>query len=366
MKILIMTNNDIGLYKFRKELLEKLLSHGNTVYVSVPRGDYFDKIIHIGCNIIDTEFERHGMNLFSELKLLACYIKKIKEIDADIVLTYTIKPNIYGGIACRILRKPYIVNVTGLGTMFQKEGISKKIFKKLYGVSLKYAAKVFFQNKENQDALIQYERKNNYVTIPGSGVNLEEYTYFDYPKEGEIKFLFIGRVTRDKGIDEYIEVAKRITKMYEHVSFDIAGAIDEDIYKIILEENKDTVNYLGFKDDIKDLIKEYHAVVLPSYHEGMSNVLLESAAIGRPVIASNISGCKETFDHLETGIGVKPRDIDELENAIKMFIKLPYDKKRQMGILGRKKIEESFSRKIIVEQYLKVISEIGEKSERYV
>lgn len=361
MKILILTNNDIGLYKFRKELLHNLIESGNRVYISLPDGKYISSLKEMGCLFYETSVDRRGVNPFKDLCLLLQYNQLIKKINPDVVLTYTIKPNIYGGIICRLRHVKYIENITGLGTAIENGGILSKVLLFLYGLSLKDASQIFFQNKGNQLFFEKNRIGRKSRLIPGSGVNLQEHCYEEYPADtGEIRFLFVGRIMRDKGIEELLSCAEYCKTMYPNLQFNLAGDYDDEGFRnrIELLERKGVVRFLGHQTDIHSIMKEHHAVILPSYHEGLSNVLLEAAACGRPVLASNILGCRETFDNHITGIGFDAKDTNSLIATIEEFLSLPYEKKKEMGIQGRKKMEDEFDRKIIINAYIQEIKEI--------
>ena len=360
MKILILANNDVGLYKFRKELIEALLKE-HEVHISLPYGEFVDDMVELGCIYHNVEFDRHGTNPIKELRQISYYKKLLKSIKPNVVLTYTIKPNIYGGMACVALKVPYFCNITGLGTAIENPGIMQKISLTLYRLGLKKARKVFFQNQQNLDFMLKHKVvKSNYHLLPGSGVNLNNFTLMDYPTEQtNINFLFIGRVMKDKGIGEFLAMAKQIKSKYPCISFDIVGMIDGDYEGIINNAvSEGYINYNGLQSDVKPFIQKSHCVVLPSYHEGMANVLLEAAASGRPVIASDIAGCRETFDDDLSGFACEPKSNESLIDAVEKFIALPYDKKVQMGIAGRKKVEQQFSRQIVIDTYIKEIKNL--------
>ncbi len=363
-KILFLVNHSITIYNFRLELVQALIKEGHQVIVSSPYGDRIEDLKKEGCEFKDIEISRHGMNPVKECVLIAKYIKLIKEVKPDVVLSYTIKPNIYGGIACSLTNTPYLVNITGLGTAVENGGLVQKMLCMLYKIGLRKAHKIFLQNKYN--AAFFEEKglyKEKHQLIPGSGVNLQRFTVMDYPTDTEnIKFLMIARVMKDKGADEYIGAAKAIKEKYPNTEFHICG-LCEDEYKPQLDEIKDKgiINYHGMVSDVREVIKYTHCTVLPSYHEGMPNVLLESAACGRPVIATNIPGCQETFDEGVTGLGCEAKSTQSLIDVIEKFLLLTHEEKAQMGKAGRVKIEKRFDRQIVVEAYIKEINAILNK-----
>lgn len=360
MRVLILANNQIGLYKFRRELLETLVKY-NKVYVSVPKeNDFYSELKKIGVKIINNIYlDRRGTNPIKDFRLLKYYKCLIKKINPQIVLTYTIKPNIYGGFICRVLGLPYVVNITGLGTSIENKGLLQKVTLFMYKIGIKKAQKIFFQNVENRDFMLNHKVVNIEKTdvLPGSGVNTEQHCYEPYPKyDQKIVFTTIGRIMKDKGIDEILGAAEIIKKEYPNVVFRLIGDFDENFKeKVKQAQGKNIIEYLGFQNDIHPFIADSHAILHASYHEGMSNVLLESASTGRPVIATNVHGCIETFDPDVTGIAYKPRSTIALVKAIRKFLKLSHEEKEKMGLLGREKVVREFSRQIVIDKYLKEI-----------
>lgn len=310
------------------------------VVIATQKGNSSDKLEKLGCRVIDVLVDRRGMNPIKDIKLLKEYKCVLDKEKPDIVLTYTIKPNIYGGLLCGIKRIPYISNITGLGTSIEKNNFMSKIILHMYQMGLKSAQTVFFQNEENMKTFLAKKIVKNGKLISGSGVNLEENTFEEYPEEDKtLKFLFVGRIMKDKGICEFLDCAKYIKSKYPDTEFDIIGGFDEEEYRSRIEEfhKKGIIHYYGPQDDVHSFLKTHHVTVLPTYHEGLSNVLLESAATGRPVIASDIPGCKETFEDGVTGIGFEPRNSDDLIKAVEKFIFLPYEKKKGWEFLHARK-----------------------------
>jgi glycosyltransferase involved in cell wall biosynthesis len=360
-KILILANNDIGLYKFRKELIEELLKD-TEVSLSLPYGDFVEPLIELGCNFINTNIDRRGINPLKDLNLIFNYFKILKNEKPDLVITYTIKPNIYGGLACRVMKIDYVTNITGLGTSFQTEGILRKFIIFLYKISCKKANVVFFENEDNQNTFIKHRIVSVEKTfkLNGAGVNIEEYEYSDYPEENDqIRFLFIGRIMKEKGIDEILEVATRIKKENDNIVFDIVGPEEGNYHNLLKRMDEcGIINYYGYQKDVKPYIKQSHCFILPSYHEGMSNTLLESGAMGRPIITSDIPGCRETVNN-SSGYLVKVKDSNDLYNKINSFISTPYDEKLRMSVNSRKHIESVFDKKIVVRETLREIMNHG-------
>lgn len=363
-KILILSNHFITLYNFRKELVKKLVDDGNEVFISIPRADENRFFSDMGCKIIETPVDRRGVNPIRDFRLILNYISIMKKVKPDIIFSYTIKPNIYGCIASNITKNKQVSNITGTGATFLKKSMVSFVAKILYKISLKKSYKVFFQNSGDKDFFVKNHMvRNNYAMLPGSGVNLEQYEVCDLPQEDETNFIFIGRVMELKGIEQYIDCAKEIKQKYPNTNFYIAGFIEQDKYKQIIEDYhaKGIVNYIGFQKNIKLWIQKCHCTILPSHGgEGVPNVLLESAAMGRICIASNINGSKDVIDNGVTGYLFEKGNAQDLIEKVDMFLKLDYEAKKQMGLDGRKKVEGEFDRKIVIRTYLKEV----EKADR--
>lgn len=366
MKVLILANKSTGLYKFRGELLETLIAKGHEVFISVPNGDFIDDMQQMGCHFIETEISRHGTNPLTDLALAKKYCSIIKSVKPDIVFTYTIKPNVYGGIACQLCKVPYVANVTGLGTAVENGGILQKITLALYRTGLRKARRVFFQNQANQDFMLRHKVvRGAYSLLPGSGVNLERFAPLPYPDETDgIHFVFISRIMREKGIDQYLDAAlsfRTRTGLSPRPVFHICGFCEAE-YKGKLDEyiKNGTVIYHGMVRDVREIHKISHCTIHPSFYpEGISNVLLESCACARPIITTDRDGCHEVVDDGMNGFVVKQRDSEDLIKKIEKFLALSYEQKMQMGLAGRTKVECEFDRKIVVDAYLKEMENLG-------
>jgi galacturonosyltransferase len=354
-KVLILVNHDVVIYNFRRELVERLLADGYEVYISSPYGERIDDLIAMGCKYIKASIARHGTNIIEELKLLSYYKRIIKDVNPDVVLSYTIKPNIYGGMACKSLNVPYIANITGLGTAVEKDGLMQKISIILYKIAFKKISCVFFQNIENRQFFIDNKIAiEKHRLIPGSGVNLEHFKVLEYPPEETTEFVFISRIMKEKGIDQYLEAAEYIRSKYTNTKFHVCGFCEEAYEdKLKMLQDKGIVTYHGMLRDVREILKKTHCTIHPTYYpEGMSNVLLESAACGRPIITTDRSGCREIVDDGANGYVVEQQNSQDLIEKIEEFLKLEYKDKKQMGLEGRDKVVKEFDRKIVVEAYL--------------
>lgn len=359
--ILILTNNTGGLHSFRFEVVKAIVDTGYQVFISVPdddeRAKYFEEI---GCQMVKTRFNRRGMNPLADIILMLKYLRLIRKVKPAAVLTYTIKPNVYGGLACRLCGVPQLANVTGLGDAIENGGWLQKLTVFLYKTGIGKAKKVFFQNKYNRDFCIkQGVASEDSILLPGSGVNLRHHSLQPYPTDGVIKFLFIARLLKDKGTEEFFAMAKYIKGKYPNTEFQILGWCEGDYQQQLDELVKNgIVNYLGTTSDVRPFIAQVHCTVMPSYHEGMSNVNLESAANGRPVITTDVPGCKETVDDGVTGFLVQPRSADDLIEKVEQFILLSNEERKEMGLAARRKVEKEFDRNIVIQAYLQAINAI--------
>lgn len=361
-KLLILANHFATIYKFRRELVSKLVEEGYEVVISLPFSQDIDKIKDLGVRVIDTKVDRKSLNPIKDLKLLNDYIKIIKEEKPDLVLTYTIKSNIYGGMACSMYDVPFMANVTGLGSAYYRGGAIRNIVSNLYKIGLKNAKGVFFENVENAQVLINDKTisENQAIVLKGAGVNLQQFQYCEMPSDDVVKFLFIGRIMAEKGVNELFEAIKRIKKDYSNVEFSFIGWFEED-YKSLIEElqNEELIKYYGYQEDVRPFIANSHCIVLPSYHEGMANVLLEGAAMGRALITSDIYGCKESVLEGISGWTCKVKNSEDLYEKIRLFIDMDFEEKMKMGKAGRRYMEEVFDKD-------KVVNETVEEMERWV
>ena len=358
--IMILCNSLGGFYDFRGEVAYALLKRYNVV-ICAPDDVHIKELADAGCHVRMTPMNRRGMNPFQDIKLYRQYKQLLKEFRPRVVLTYTIKPNIYGGVSCRRVHVPYIVNITGLGTTFERGGAVKTLVTAMYKSALKDAVCVFFQNNYNRDVLersgIKWKKD---IVLPGSGVNLEKHGILPYPDKGVCEFLFVGRVMKEKGIEEFLYSAEKYHS--DRVRFGIVGYCEEEYEERLKQlSDQDIVRFYGFSTDMPQYYERAGVVVVPSYHEGMSNVILEASASGRPVIASDISGCREAVDDGMTGILCRSRDSESLAEAVRCMIDKTPDERAEMGRRARGKMEREFDRDIVVSHYMSEIENAGGK-----
>ncbi len=355
MQILILANHDIGVYNFRKELIEQLLQNGHEVLISSPYGERIELLRQMGCKYEEVCMDRHGKNPLTERKLISYYKKLITRVRPDIIFSYTIKPNLYGAMAAASRKVSIVVNITGLGLALNGV-IWQKALTAFYKIAFRKVQTVFVQNEEGKDFFLKHNiAEDRLKLLPGSGVNLEQFHVLDYPNDESIQFVFIGRIMKEKGIDQYLEMAEYIKKKYPQTYFHICGFCEEE-YDAQLKnlEEKGIITYHGLVMDVREVLAYTHCTVHPTYYpEGISNILLESAASGRPIITTDHCGCKEVVEDGINGYMVSQRDTRALINAIEKFINLTNEQRRQMGLAGRRKVEKEFDRQIVVEAYIR-------------
>ncbi len=356
MKVLICTNHSYMFWQFRRELTQALLKKGEVV-LSTPFVGHEEELAALGCRMVETGIDRRGLNPVTDLKLFCFYWKLLKRENPRMVITYSIKPNIYCGLACRMQKIPYCVNVQGLGTAFQRPVLAAAA-KFLYKIALQDAKTTFFENEGNarkfRDLGIQTAARQ--TVLHGAGVNLAHYDYRCYPENDRVHFLYLGRIMKEKGIDELFAAARRLRAEGCDFVLDLVGFY-EDAYKdqVAQLEKEGIAVFHGFQPDPRPWYAGCDCVVLPSYHEGMSNVLLEGAATGRPLITSDIPGCREAVVADETGLLCPAGDADGVYNRMKQILTMGREARAAMGRRGRQHIKTHFEKSAVVRCTLEAI-----------
>ena len=363
-KIAVSTNVAWNIYNFRYNLIKELKKEGyEIVLISTP--DKYTEILKKEFEFYPIYIDSKSTNPIKESLIYRSFYKALKETKPDILLTFTIKPNIYGTLAAKKLGIKTINNISGLGSLFLGGSISTKIGKLLYKKALSKTDKVFFQNRDDLELFLKENlvSKEKCDILPGSGVNLEKFKPVKIEKKDNIfRFLLIARMLWDKGIGEYVEAAKILKQKYKNVEFLLLGAIGVDNptaipkEKIKEWEEKGLVRYLGTTDNVGQEIAKADCVVLPSYYrEGVPRVLLEAAAMEKPIITTNNVGCKETVDNGINGFLCEVKNPKDLADKMEKMLNLSEKERIKMGKAGRKKMEREFDEKIIIRKYLQLI-----------
>lgn len=368
-RVLMLGNSELVIFKFRRELVERLRQEGWEVYVSFPQtvfGDGYKTAGQLGCHYINTPVSSHGTNPVADLRLLKFYREKLRQIQPQAVLTYTIKPNIYGALAAAKEKVPCAMNVSGLGTAVECPGPLQWVTLQLYRLAVKKVDCIFFQNIENETFFTKHRLGiGKHRLLPGSGVNLNQFQVLPYPKESACHFLFMARILKEKGIDQYLEAAQTIRKTHPNTVFHVLGVCDDPAYLARLKslEQQGIIRYHGQQASVLPFQTISSCTVHPTYYpEGMSNVLLESAACGRPIITTDRSGCREIIEDGVNGFVCKRRDGADLIRQLEKFLALTREQRRNMGLAGRAKVEREFDRQLVVDAYLQEIQKAALQS----
>ena len=360
MRILILSNLTSYTYNFRLEIIQSMIAGGHEVIVACDNDDdaKHSALAAAGCRMIEVPFNGKGTNPKEELKLLNTYKQLVSDERPDIVFTFTIKMNLYGGIAAKKSGVPYVPMITGLGEL-EKTGKLRAILMFLHKRVMPKAKAVVFQNQANMD----FFDKNGIsckkaVLVPGSGINLKKFGFCDYPTEDKgLRFAFIGRLTVAKGIAEYLDMAEREKTKHPDFSFLIAGVCDDEFKERVNNlQDRGVVEYLGQLSDTRELLKSIHCLILPTFHpEGLSNVLLEAAATGRPAICTSRPGCREVVQNRINGLYCEAKNADNLVSVVDKFCSMSEEEHKKMGHEGRNLVEQRFDRSIVVNTYMELI-----------
>lgn len=360
MNIVLSVNAAWNIWNFRRPLVEALLADNHTVTVLAPKDDTAIRLAGLGCRVHHLRMDRKGLNPVQNARLIVRMRQAFQELRADVVLSFTIKNNIFGALAARSIGVPFVPNVTGLGTTFLSGSLLQSSAILLHRLAFRRLPIVFFQNEDDRDLFVEKRvvSIDQAVLLPGSGIDLDHFAGTPYPDNSHAPiFLMIARLLRDKGIYEYIEAARRVKSFTPEARFQLLGAIDTENRTAIsqnivrLWEDEGLIEYLGTTDDVRPVIAKAHCIVLPSYREGAPRTLIEAAAMGRPLIATDVPGCRAVVDDETTGYLCKVRSSKSLVNAIATFISLPEDRKAQMGQFGRRKMEREYDQRLVCDAY---------------
>jgi glycosyltransferase involved in cell wall biosynthesis len=362
--VVLSANSDWNIANFRQGLVRGLRSAGYEPVVIAPQDPAADnRMRDLGVERIPIHIDRAGLNPLDDLRLLLKYRSLLQRLRPAAYLSYTIKPNIYGSFAAAFLGIPAIPNVSGLGTAFIRGGGLQAMVTRLYRVGFARVPVVFFQNQEDSDLFVSRRivRPEQARVLPGSGVDLESFAPATLP-EGPPVFLFIGRLLRDKGVVEFVEAARSIRAEFPEVRFQLLGGLDEGnrtgirASELAAWVGEGVVEHLGTTDDVRPFIAGATAVVLPSYREGLPRSLLEAAAMERPLIASDVPGCRDVVNDGGNGLLCNARDAVSLADSMRRLAYLPRVRQIAMGKAGRAKVQERFSEPFVVQAYLDVLA----------
>jgi len=363
LRVAIVINTSWNIFNYRKGIIDALQKNGCEVIAIAPRDEYSTKLQELGCLHVPVKMDNRGMNPFLDLLLFFRFLIIYKKYKPDYILHFTIKPNIYGTLAARIIGIPCISNVSGLGTVFIREGFIQKFVKQLYKFTFQFPKRVFFQNDDDRQLFLKHDLISEAKTdlLPGSGINIKNYHPLPYLKHQPFRFLLIARLLIDKGIKEYALASQILKEKGLNFEAQLIGFFDgkgkytiseEDLYKW---ESNGFIRFLGESKDVKINIAEVDCVVLPSYREGTPRSLLEAMAIGKPIITTEVAGCKEVLLEGQNGLFCEVKNIVSLANSMERMMLLSEKELNNMGKKGREIVENKFDERIVIEKYFKEI-----------
>ena len=366
MRIAIVINTSWNIYNFRMNLIRALLAQGHEVVAIAPRDVYSQRLIEAGCRFVPVRMGK-GTNPFTDLLLLWKLYRIYRRIKPDVLLHFTIKPNIYGTLAAKMAGIPAINNVSGLGTVFIIKGFVSAVALRLYRVAFRYPRKVFFQNEDDRRLFLSRKLVQPAITdvLPGSGIDLQRFTPAGaFVRHQPFVFLMVARLLYEKGVAEYVEACRLLKKNFPEAKCQLLGAIPEGrrsgISQSTLHKWQQTgiIEYLGTTDDVAPVIAKADCVVLPSYREGTPRTLLEAAAMGKPLIATDVPGCREVVQHGKNGLLCCVRSSSDLAEKMMQLMQLTDRQLEQMGQAGRQLTTEKFNDRFVTDKYLKAIAEV--------
>lgn len=367
-KIVISINTTWNIYNFRSGLVKALLDHGYEVIAIAPDDEYAPRLTEMGCKHIALPMDNNGSHPGRDFLLLVRYFRLLRTLKPAAFLGYTVKPNVYGSLAAQALGIPVINNIAGLGATFISKSYLTRIVRGLYRLALKRSSQVFFQNSEDRQLFVDsgLAPKERTALVPGSGVNLSRYSVeAPAPLEGRrFRFLLVGRMLRDKGVEEFAAAANMVRQRFPQIEFQLLGFVDFananaiGMDRIQGWQQEGLVSYLGKTDDVRPYLGQADCVVLPSYREGVPRSLLEAAAMGRPIIATDVVGCREAVDDSVNGFLCEAKNAADLAEKMLRMIELTPAQRLAMGAAGRRKMEAEFDELLVIQKYLHAVSEV--------
>jgi glycosyltransferase involved in cell wall biosynthesis len=367
--IIISINTAWNVHNYRSGLVKSLLARGYEVVAVAPDDEYADRVRELGCRFVHIPIDNNGTNPWRDLGLLARYFKILHKLKPVAFLGYTVKPNVYGSIAAHALGIPVINNIAGLGATFITQSYVTAIVRWLYKLSLKRSHRVFFQNADDQGFFVSLGlvKESRTAVLPGSGLNLAHYRPSQpRPVEGRsFRFLLIGRLLKDKGVEEYAAAARELRTRFPDVECQLLGFSDAGnanaipMERVRAWESEGLLRYLGKTDDVRPFLDQADCVVLPSYREGVPRALLEAAAMARPIVATDVVGCRDAVDDGSNGYLCRVRDPIDLAEKMASVLQLGHIDRLEMGAAGRAKVEREFDEQFVINKYVQALHTLG-------
>ncbi|MFO7257963.1 MAG: glycosyltransferase family 4 protein [Bacteroidota bacterium] len=364
MRIAIVLNTSWNIYNFRMNLIRALMSRGHEVHTIAPVDEYTRNLVEAGCIHHKVTMDSRGANPIKDSALILELFLIYRRIRPDIILHFTIKPNVYGTLAAAVLKIPVVNNVCGLGTVFLKNNLVSAIAILLYRISFRFAHKVFFQNPDDLNLFVHRKlvQASHADLVPGSGIDLEHFSMRAYKRNSRFTFLMISRLITDKGVLEYIDAIRILRKEGLDARFQLLGAKDPEhkrgIKSEVIDEwhNSGIIEYLGTTNDVRSYIAQADCIVLPSYREGTPRTLLEAASSGRPIIATDVPGCNNVVKHNYNGLLCHLKDAVDLAEKMRQMASLDEDNLRAFGENGRLKAATEFDESLVIHKYLQTLN----------
>jgi glycosyltransferase involved in cell wall biosynthesis len=371
MKIAIVVNTSWNIYNFRMNFIKALQEEGHEVHTIAPADEYTRYLTEAGCKHHKIRMDSRGANPIKDSALILELFMIYRKIRPDIVLHYTIKPNVYGTLAATLLRIPVVNNVCGLGTAFLKNDLVSAIAIFLYRISFRFAKKVFFQNSDDLNLFLKKKlvpSEDMVDLLPGSGIDLKKFVPVTFKRNNRFTFLLISRLITDKGILEYIDAVKKLKSAGVDARFQILGPMDPKHRRGIKIETIEgwvqsgVVEYMGTTSDVRPFINQADCIVLPSYREGTPRTLLEAASSSKPIIATDVPGCNHVVINDYNGLLCRLKDADDLAEKMTLMTKLDDDSLMLFGKNGRRKVEAEYSESLVIKKYLQVLTSLKKAS----
>ncbi|MNF27965.1 N,N'-diacetylbacillosaminyl-diphospho-undecaprenol alpha-1,3-N-acetylgalactosaminyltransferase [compost metagenome] len=367
-KIALVVNTAWCMFNFRHGLLSRLINDGYQLTIISAQDEFSDKLRAMGCEVIDVPIAAKGINPLQDLKLIHTLHRIYQQISPDFIIHYTIKPNIYGSLAAKWAGIPSLAITTGLGYTFVNDNLVAKVARGLYKLAFRFPKEVWFLNEDDRQVFLQHQliADNKAVLLHGEGVNLIHFV--PQPKldnDGRVRFLLIARMLWDKGVGEYVEAARIVRQQYPHAVFQLLGACGVANPSVIERaqiaqwEEEGLVEYLGTTPDVRPVIANADCVVLPSYREGIPRTMIEAAAMAKPLIVTDVPGCRDVIKPLQTGFICPVKNAAALADCCAQFIAMAPASRAEMGAVGRRFMAETFDEKLVIEQYLATFKKYG-------
>jgi glycosyltransferase involved in cell wall biosynthesis len=360
LRITLVCNTAWAIYTYRQGLIRELVLRGVEVTVLAPRDRTFELLGAMGCNCIDLPVASKGTDPRHDLRTLWALYRRYRAIRPHIVFHYTIKPNIYGSIAAKLAGVDSVAVTTGLGYVFIQQSRAAQVAKKLYRFAFRFPREVWFLNRDDQAAFVDQKllvHPERARLLHGEGVDLEQFAFTPLTDKPHFDFVLIGRLLWDKGVAEYVEAARRLRARYPHARFRLLGPVGVDNPSAISRaevaawEQEGVIEYLGEAHDVRPFIAASDCVVLPSYREGVPRTLMEASAMGRPIVATDVPGCREVVAEGVNGLLCEVRNADSLAERLAQMLDMSGEARRAMGERGRQKVAAEFDERVVIEKY---------------